>query len=143
MFKAKLFNELTTAELYGILRSRYEVFTLEQKIYYQDMDGIDFDARHFFVEENGETIAYLRAFYVSEIQVKLGRVLTTKRGIGLGKEIMKKAIEDIQKTMKCSEIILDSQIHAIGFYEKLGFMTASDEFLEAGIPHVTMKLVIE
>ena len=140
IFKAKKFSELTNTELYGILRSRYEVFTLEQKIYYQDMDGIDYDAKHFFIENDGEVVAYLRAFKVSEDTVKIGRVLTIKRSVGLGKELMKKAVYDIRENMTCKSIILDSQTHAVGFYERLGFNVVSDEFVEAGIPHVSMIL---
>lgn len=140
IYKAKYFNELTNVELYGILRSRYEVFTLEQKIYYQDMDGIDYDAKHYFIESDEEIVAYLRAFRVSEETVKIGRVLTTKRNVGLGKELMKKAVSDIRDNMMCKRIMLDSQVHAVGFYERLGFIAVSGEFVEAGIPHVSMIL---
>lgn len=140
IFNAKFFNELNINELYGILRSRYAVFTLEQKIYYQDMDGIDREARHYFIEDNGEIVAYLRAFRESKTQIKIGRVLTTRRGVGLGRVLMENSLEDIFKKFECKEIRLDSQLHAKGFYELFGFVTNSAEFIEAGIPHVSMVL---
>lgn len=143
IYKSKEFNELTLNELYGILRARYQVFTLEQQIYYQDMDGIDFDSRHFFIEDNGEIVAYLRAFYTSDRRVKIGRVLTTRRKIGLGMKLMERALEDIRNSMICDTVCLDSQTHAVGFYERFGFMIEGDEFIEAGIPHVSMILVTE
>ena len=37
-----------------------------------------------------------------------------------------------------TEQTLTAQVHATAFYERLGFKVVSDEFLEAGIPHVEM-----
>ena len=51
--KAKLFEELTTKELYEIVRSRTEIFLLEQKIICQDFDGVDYEALHCFIEKEG------------------------------------------------------------------------------------------
>ena len=34
---------------------------------------------------------------------------------------------------------LNAQVQAIPFYESLGYAVISDEFLDAGIPHRTMK----
>ena len=60
-FKVKRFGELTTAELYEILKSRSEIFLLEQNIVCQDMDDVDYDSLHCFLQENGRITAYLRA----------------------------------------------------------------------------------
>ena len=143
-FIAKNFNELSLKELYEILRARSEIFIVEQNMHCQDMDGIDFRARHFFIEENGKVLAYLRAFYADDDKntVKIGRVLSITHGIGLGADIMRKAMADIKKNMKCQKICLNSQKSAIEFYEKLGFKTVSDEFLEEGVIHVKMEFEI-
>ena len=61
--KAKYFNELTTTELYELLKVRSEIFVVEQNCLYQDLDDIDYNSLHIFIEENNEIIAYLRAFY--------------------------------------------------------------------------------
>lgn len=141
-YVAKNFNELTTTELYEILKARTQVFLLEQNICCMDMDDVDYNSRHYFLEENGKVMAYLRAFYADDSKktVRIGRVLTVNHGVGLGAEIMNKAISDIRKTMPCENICLNSQKYAIGFYEKFGFKTVSEEFLEEGILHVTMQL---
>ncbi len=141
-FIAKNFNELSIAELYEILKARSQIFILEQNMHCQDIDGIDHTARHYFLEQDGEVLAYLRAFYTDKTKstVRIGRVLSTTHGIGLGADIMRRAIDDIKKNMKCQKICLDSQKHAIGFYEKSGFKTVSDEFLEEGVIHVAMQL---
>lgn len=143
-FVAKNFGELSLTELYEILKARSQIFILEQNMHCQDMDGIDFEARHFFLEENSKILAYLRAFYTDDSKsvVKIGRVLSITHGVGLGADIMKRAIADIKKNMKCQILSLNSQKSAIGFYEKLGFKTISDEFLEEGVIHLKMQLEI-
>ncbi|MBR2043246.1 MAG: GNAT family N-acetyltransferase [Clostridia bacterium] len=142
IFTAKAFNELTSTEVYEILKARATVFVKEQKIIYVDMDNVDYSARHFFISENGEVIAYLRAFYEEEGTVHIGRVLTVRRKEGLGKLVMTEAINDIRKNMKCERLRLNSQTHAAGFYEGLGFKRVSNEFLIENIPHYTMELEV-
>lgn len=136
----KFFSELTTRELYEIVRARTEVFLLEQKIICQDFDGVDYDALHCFLECDGKVIAYLRAYHINDSTVKIGRVLTIPHGIGLGKRLMNEAILHIKTRMNCKSITLHAQKHAQGFYEKLGFKVSSPDFLEEGILHVAMML---
>ena len=59
-WKIKRFEEMTTTELYEILRVRSEVFVVEQTCIYQDLDLKDKKAYHLFCENNGEIAAYLR-----------------------------------------------------------------------------------
>lgn len=143
-FVAKFFSELTLSELYEILKARSEIFIMEQNMHCQDVDGVDYSCRHIFLEDGGKVVAYLRAFYEGNDKdtVRIGRVLTTTHGIGLGTKLMRAGIEDIKANFKCTKIRLDSQKHAIGFYEKLGFKAVSDEFLEEGVIHITMELEI-
>lgn len=141
-FVAKFFDQLTASELYEILRSRSEVFLLEQGIVCQDMDGIDRRALHCFLWENGRVIAYLRAFYSQEHPhtVKLGRVLTLKHGMGHGRLLMERSLKELYRSMPFDELKLHSQTHASAFYQKFGFRISSEEFDEEGIPHVEMIL---
>ena len=59
---AKYFDELTTRELYEILRLREAVFVIEQTCIYEDIDGVDYESLHVFCGEGGKMTAYLRAF---------------------------------------------------------------------------------
>ena len=93
--QAKFFEELTTRQLYEIVRSRTEIFLLEQKIICQDFDGIDYKALHCFIEEEGRVAAYLRA-YETEEGVKIGRVLSLTHNKGLGRRLMVEAIPVIR-----------------------------------------------
>lgn len=87
--KAKRFEELTLSELYEILRCRAEVFVVEQKIVYQDLDEADKSSTHVFVEERGRIKAYLRVIdpRIKHSVASIGRVLTMKqyRGSGLAR----------------------------------------------------------
>ena len=143
-FKVKQFEELTTAELYEILKSRSEIFLLEQNIICQDMDDVDYDSLHCFLQENGRITAYLRAYYKEDDAsvIKLGRVLSLKHGIGLGTRLMQESIDYIRANLPCEKLSINAQCHAVGFYERFGFRVVSDEFLEEGVPHVAMDLEI-
>ena len=143
-FYAKPFEELSGAQVYEILKSRAEIFMLEQNIRCLDMDDVDYRSVHCFLEENSRVVAYLRAFYSGEDRntVQLGRVLSLNHGAGLGTELMEKSLEYIKCHMPCREVTLHSQAYVSGFYEKFGFNAVSEPFLEEGIWHVSMTLQI-
>ncbi len=138
----KKFEELTTKELYEILKARAEIFIMEQNINYQDMDNIDYKSIHFFYQEGELVTAYLRAFYQNDNKdiVQIGRVLTINHGNGLGKKLLEESLVEIKKLLPCKKIVMDAQKHAISFYEQFGFQVTSDEFLEEGVIHVKMEL---
>ena len=142
--KAKYFNELTTTELYELLKVRSEIFVVEQNCIYQDLDDIDYNSLHIFIEENNEIIAYLRAFYKDDSKeiVQLGRVLTKEHGLGNGKKLILEALPIIKKRLKPKKIYIEAQKYAEDFYKKFGFITKSKEFLDDGIYHVIMELDI-
>ena len=142
VWSAKFFDELTPRELHGILRSRAEIFIREQGIHYVDPDDVDYESLHVFGTENNKVQAYLRAYKAGEGVIKIGRVLTLTHGTGLGTGLMKYAMDKIPRKTECTRIIMDAQKHAVPFYERLGFVVTSDEYLEAGIVHVDMSIRI-
>ncbi len=142
-FISKMFSELSNREVYEILKARMKVFLLEQNIVCLDTDDVDYDCLHCYLEENGEMIAYLRAFYSDEDTVTVGRVLSTTHGVGHGKELMEKGLAAIKEELPCNTLILHSQTYAAGFYEKFGFCAFGEEFLEEGVPHIKMRLTFK
>lgn len=91
-FFAKTFDELTTHELYEIMRARAAVFVSEQKIVYPDADGLDYQRMHVFAaDENGRVEAYLRMFRADGLPdaAQFGRVLTVHHGRGTGAQLMR------------------------------------------------------
>lgn len=136
----KFFNELTTSELYELLKVRSEIFVVEQNCIYQDLDDIDYESLHVFYEEDGKVLACLRIFSIGEDTIKIGRVLSAKHGIGLGGKVLKAGLEKAISTYNPKKIVISAQCYATGYYEREGFTIRSEEYLEDGIPHVRMEL---
>ena len=140
--QAKFFPDLTSAELYEILRARSAVFVVEQNCPYQDVDGTDYEALHIYYTDGFEIKSYLRAFPKKgdADTIQVGRVLTVDRGTGLGGRLLHESLSIIKETFDAKKIILEAQCYATGFYEKEGFAICGEEFLEDGIPHIEMVL---
>lgn len=139
-FVSKFFEELTTKELYEILKARAEIFVVEQNCVYQDLDDKDYGGLHVFCVEDGKVTAYLRTFFKEDDVVQMGRVLTIEHGKGLGGELLKEGIRQVKEKQCPRCIYIEAQCYATGYYEREGFEICSEEFLEDGIPHVQMKL---
>mgnify|MGYP001202076069 FL=1 len=139
----KKFSELSTEEIYNILKLRSEVFVVEQNCVYQDIDEKDKKATHLFLEKNNDIIAYTRIFkkgdYYEE-NPSIGRVVVSKkdRGKNLGKEIMLNSIEFIKKELEGRKIELSAQKYLDKFYKDLDFYSEGEDYLEDGIPHQRM-----
>lgn len=138
----KHFNELNTKELYGILKLRSEVFVVEQRCIYQDIDGHDTDGFHLILKVENQIVGCLRILKkgVTFNQVSIGRVCVKEshRGQKIAQRMMKRAIRFIQSEIMEEEIKISAQTYLIKFYERLGFNEVSDKYLEDGIPHIDM-----
>ena len=96
---AKFFNELTTVELYELLKARAQIFVVEQNCIYQDLDDKDYKSLHVFYKKGGKVLAYLRAYQKENNVVQIGRVLTIEHGIGLGGKLLKTGIISLKKNI--------------------------------------------
>ena len=139
----KRFVELTLDELYSILQLRNEVFIVEQNCVYNDTDGKDRSAWHLMAVEDDKLVAYTRILPpgVSYSDPAIGRVVTSssKRGSGLGRELMKRSIEACEKFFGKTSITLSAQVYLQSFYESFGFIVIGEEYLDDGIPHIEMS----
>lgn len=139
---AKPFKDLSVDELYACLQARFDVFVIEQHCEYPDMDDMDKCAYHIYeLDENDKLVAYCRVIPAGmngHDVVSIGRVLTTVRGKGYGRDVMETAMKVAKTEFDASEVELNGQVQAKGFYESLGFVQTSDEFIEADIVHVRM-----
>jgi ElaA protein len=140
----KTFDNLSNSELYHILRLRSEVFIIEQKCIYQDLDGKDLKSQHLTAWDGDNLVAYTRIVPpgVSFLEVSIGRVLTSPlyRGNGMGIALMQKSIEKVYETYGKTPIRIGAQLYLKKFYENLGFSKDSEQYLEDGIPHIEMIL---
>ena len=136
----KSFQQLTTDELYNLLRVRSEVFVVEQNCVYQDLDGDDQKAIHLWLTLDDKIVALARVCpagtHMTEISV--GRVITTERGKGYGRQIMLHAIDAAIEHFGATLIDIEAQEYAKSFYEGVGFKQSSDTFILDGIPHIKM-----
>lgn len=144
--KVKPFKELSNLELYNLLQLRSEVFVVEQDCVYQDLDGKDEIALHVLGFKNDKLVAYTRifdcGFYFDKTSI--GRVVVAKneRQYKYGYDIMKASIEAIKTEFNQTTIKISAQVYLKKFYSNLGFKTAGEEYLEDGIPHITMLYAI-
>lgn len=142
---AKSFSQLTTDELFEIYWLRVAVFVVEQNCAYQEVDLTDKLSYHLWLESENAIKAYLRVIPAGVVrkEVSLGRVIAVDRHQGLGTEIVKKGIAFAKEQLGAEEIVIEAQTYVRSLYEKLGFKAESEEFLEDGIPHVRMRLVLQ
>ncbi|MDD0975788.1 GNAT family N-acetyltransferase [Pseudomonas fontis] len=119
-----------------IRRIREAVFIFEQSVPPElEWDADDNVAIHFLAYEGDFAIGTARLVLDGQI----GRVSVLKdwRGLKVGDALMQAAIVEAQNR-DLKQQMLTAQVHATAFYERLGFKVVSEEFLEAGIPHVDM-----
>lgn len=142
--KCKSFEELTTTELYAILKLRQEIFIVEQDCAYLDADSLDFESHHCFITNvHDEILSYARLIPEGisyKNYVSIGRVVTAKhaRGEKMGRELMSFVIEKSKAIYSNIPIKLSAQVYILPFYNQLGFKEVGDAYLEDNIPHKAM-----
>lgn len=138
----KSFADLTSAELYAILRLRSEVFVVEQNCAYQDLDNKDLKCLHLSGFSSSDLAAYARLVPadVSFTEISIGRVVSSRdhRRSGAGRALMTEAIKCCYKVFGQQPIRIGAQLYLKKFYESFGFVQASEEYDEDGIPHIEM-----
>ena len=139
----KKFDELTLNELYDIMKLRVDIFVVEQNCPYGELDNKDMESIHIFYKEDGEIAAYLRIIpkFLSYDSVSMGRICIKQefRSRKLGREIVKDAINYIEKDMKEYIITIGAQEYLKDFYASFDFKPISDVYDEDGIKHLDMQ----
>ncbi|AMT91238.1 MULTISPECIES: GNAT family N-acetyltransferase [Pseudomonas] len=138
-------RDLGKEQLYASLKLRSDVFVVEQKCAYPDLDGQDLegDTHHLMGWEDDQLMAYLRLLDPESQggDVVIGRVVTAPagRGKGLGHAMMEQALKQAEKHWPQVPIYLSAQAHLQGYYGKYGFVVVGEEYLEDDIPHIGMR----
>jgi predicted GNAT family N-acyltransferase len=131
-----------TTDLAACHALRRTVFIEEQNVPEADeMDDLDADAIHLLATDDADRPVATARLLVRDDIGKIGRVcvLADQRGTGLGAALMRAAI-DALAARGVRQVRLGSQTHAMGFYEKLGFVAEGPVYDDAGIPHRDMAL---
>lgn len=141
----KKFSQLTTDELYDILKLRIDVFVVEQTCYYSDLDDLDrnVETLHVFSYLEGKICCYARILPKGTSYpeyVSIGRVITAEhgRGKGLGHELISQSLQAISLNFPAQNIKISAQEHLEKFYQQHEFSRVTDMYLEDGIPHIGM-----
>ena len=132
----KVLNYLSEEERF----IREEVFCKEQG-FVNEIDDLEDSSFHLLYYFNDLVIGVCRFYELEKDIYKIGRIAVLKeyRNKGIGREIVNSAISYI-KELKAKKIYIYSQLHAVGFYEKLGFIVESDIFYEEDHPHKKVYL---
>lgn len=143
----RAFEELSTSELYEILAARAEVFVVEQRCAYLDIDQLDRAALHLWAplpEDETRVGAYLRllppgARYAHEVAI--GRVLTrgSQRGTGWGRALIAEGVRIACARWPGHDLKLGAQTHLTHLYAEFGFAVCGPGYVEDGIPHTDMR----
>lgn len=148
------FAQLTTSQLYDLLKLRIDIFVVEQNCPYPDLDGneheLDRHAQtiHLLGYQEGELVAYLRILAKGQSYadyISIGRVVTktSARGSGLGHQLLQQALELCQQHYPKESIKISAQEHLANYYQQHGFKQVSEMYLEDNIPHIAMLKVYE
>lgn len=122
------------------LMIRKAVFVTEQGINLADeLDHLDDQTWHYVAYLNNQPVATARVIeeHPGEWHIQRVATLVNARHQGLASALMNKISADAT-VHNINSLTLGAQITAQGFYETLGFVTIGSEFIDAGIPHITM-----
>ncbi len=142
-FQWKRFDELTTSELYQLLRLRQQVFVVEQNCVYLDADGLDLHCFHALAFDRSERLLATARILPNGLhfaEVSIGRVATSAeaRGQGHGRAVVQSALEQVEHRFPDQPIRIAAQRYLEQFYASFGFAVDSKPYLEDGIEHVEM-----
>jgi predicted GNAT family N-acyltransferase len=130
----------TREDLAAAYEIREDVFVAGQGVPLElERDVLDRVAVHVLARRDGQPVATGRLVARDDGVGVLGRiaVIASERGTGLGVAVMR-ALEDNARELGLDRIELHAQTHALAFYQRLGYSPVGEEYVEAGIPHLSM-----
>ncbi|GLC87720.1 GNAT family N-acetyltransferase [Lysinibacillus piscis] len=139
MYKVKLVE--TQQEHDDAFALRRKVFVEEQGVpLHLEYDEEDATATHFIIYDGNEPVGAARLRTIEDTVGKIERVciLQELRGKHLGVLLMGE-VEKYAASTQMKKLKLHAQSYAIPFYEKLGYVVTSPEFMDADIPHRAME----
>ncbi|WP_226780371.1 GNAT family N-acetyltransferase [Oceaniglobus trochenteri] len=123
---------------------RRSVFIEEQGVSEADeLDDLDGVALHLLARVDDLPVGSARLLPKGEVG-KIGRVcvLPSHRGTGLGAALIRAALDELRRQPGIRIARLGAQVHAIGFYERLGFTAHGPVYDDAGIDHRDMDFTL-
>ena len=119
---------------------RRRVFIAEQHVPEAlEWDGEDGSAQHWLALRDELPVGTVRL--VADGHIGRMAVLAQARKLGLGSKLLRAAIE-AARGRGVHEVYLHAQVQALGFYARHGFIAEGEVFMDAGLPHRTMRLAL-
>jgi ElaA protein len=141
-WKVAPFNNLSLAELYGIMRLRQEVFVVEQNCPFVDADENDQPSFHLSGLIQNELAAYARIVPPGIIypEPSIGRIVTASkyRHSGYGRQLMEQSLAETEKLFGKTPVRIMAQQYLQCFYQDYGFRQIDEPFLLDNIWHIIM-----
>ncbi len=123
-----------------VVELRLRVYVDEQHVPLElELDEHDVAAQHYAMCQGDEVVATLRVVREGET-AHIGRLAVDReyRRAGLARRLLERALSDATRA-GCKGAVLDAQIWITHLYAQFGFEVCSEEFLDAGIPHLRMR----
>lgn len=141
-WKLKEWKDLSPDELHRAYKLRTDVFVVEQGCAYPEVDDHDPHCKHLFAWEGQELRAYARICPPGTVypEASIGRIVIplAHRGGGFGKELVNRALEDLEQDFPEYPIKLQAQQYLEGFYASFGFKTITTSYPDVMVMHVDM-----
>jgi ElaA protein len=134
------FEQLSTEALYQVLRFRQEIFVVEQRSPYPDLDGLDQEAWHLLLQVEGALAGYLRLRPPPVVRIGRVAIASNRRRRGFGRSLMEEALRFCREHYPAQDIILAAQLALAPFYESFGFAVSSEPYDDFGVMHVEMRM---
>ncbi len=139
------FEQLDSLTLYQMLQLRVDVFVVEQNCPYPELDGKDTQpgVLHILLKKHDKILGYSRVLppdvsYPGHPAIGRVCVSQTARRLGLGELLVAKAIAVASEQWPQLDLYISAQCYLQRFYESMGFVAASEPYLEDDIPHLKM-----
>ena len=118
------FDELSLDRLYEILQLRVEVFVVEQQCAYSEIDALDSEAQHLWIDDQAGLASYVRVITEPD-QLRIGRVVTRRdaRSQGLSQRLIEHVLSSTDGPW-----VLSAQSYLSKWYSQLGFARSGPEF---------------
>lgn len=137
-------SDLSSKVYEDAIHIRKEVFVEEQLVAPElEIDDLEDQTTHLVGYIHSVPVATARVYEKELGTFKIQRVAVIKkaRKAGTGQKLMNE-LETHLRSLDARKMVLDSQDHAIMFYEKSGFLVEGNGFMDAGIPHHRMTKLI-
>jgi predicted GNAT family N-acyltransferase len=121
----------------AVFALRHEVFVVGQDVPEElERDELDAVSDHAVAVVDGEVVCTGRLLPDGTI----GRMAVSPavRGQGIGAAVLT-VLEERARERGLAAVELHAQVHALGFYDRYGYVPFTEVYLEAGIEHRSMR----